>query len=390
MMFNFAEIKENRNEILIVFLGSLLSFYFPSLGGIRIFDFVSLFILIRCCRNQKIDFTDIKELGVFFVFFVCYVTISFVISILNNSTAIHVPRILGTYIAVLYSILFFAFFIRNVSGLIVGVKYTIYLHALFFYLQFLMFRVAGIYIDLIKPITGNESRNTGGQFSIDTSIRASGLYSEPASYSLFILTFMSIYVYYKRRIVFFDVVILCSVLLSMSASGLIYLLFFIGVFFFYYSKSHLWHKVIAVFSSIFIGFFVWSTNIVDFEYIFNKALNYKESSSYQYRVGNTEKVLSDLTDSQMIFGIGYANMDVNDDKGSTYSALFIEQGYLLGGVFLLVLFFLLVSFRTNVGVIFYFFLLLMGTHSFSQIQFWIWVLSILIISNHLSNERKIL
>ncbi|WP_410877813.1 hypothetical protein [Myroides sp. DW712] len=387
-MFKLSEIKEFKYEILIIFFGSLLSFYFPSLGGIRIFDFVSLFLLFFCFKKKRLRFVRNLNINIFFLFFGMFISISFIISILNNAVDIHIPRIVGTYIAILYALLFFSFFSNNVKGLVVGIKYTVYLHATFFYIQFLLFNIAGHYVDLIQPITGNSSRNMGGKFNIDTAIRASGLYSEPASYSLFILTFMSIYIYFKKKVNTIDVIVLTSVLLSMSSSGLVYLIVFILVFFFYYSKFNIWRKL-GIFSLIAcMGLFVINSKIIDFDYIFNKTVNYEESGSYQYRVGNTNKVQESLDDWQVVLGIGYANMDIKDNKGSTYSALFIEQGYLLGFMFLFALFILLYSFKTDLGIIAYIFLLLLGTHSFSQIQFWIWILSILIIANFLSNERQ--
>lgn len=387
-MINFKEILNYKFDILIFFLGSLLSFYFSNLGGIRLFDFISLALLIFFVFKNKITLKNDKKFINFIVILTLFISFSFIISIINGAINIYLPKVLGTYISIIYMILFYMYFESNIKGLMVGVKYTLYLHAIMFYYQFISFSLFGKYIDLIEPITGNSSRNIGGQFNLDTAIRASGLYSEPASYSLFILTFMSIYVYYKRKITIIDMFVLLTILLSMSASGLIYLFVFIIIFFFYYSK----YTVIKKITYLFIGFFIFSaislTKVIDFDYVYNKAVNYEESGSYQYRVGNTGKVLQNLSEFQLAFGIGYGNQDINENKGSTYSSLYISHGYILGTIFLVSIFLLLFSYKTDIGIIAFVYVLFFGTHSYSQIQFWIWIISIILVAKNLKHERK--
>lgn len=387
-MIDIKEIYKYKYDILIIFLGSLLSFYFKNLGGIRIFDFISMGLLLFLILKRKIKFPNDKKLINFCVFFTLFISISFIVSIINKAINIYIPKVLGTYIAIVYLLLFYSYFNKNFKGLITGIKYTIYIHCIMFYFQFIMFNLFGKYIDLILPITGNSSRNIGGQFNLDSAIRASGLYSEPASYSLFILSFMSVYIYYKRRITFIDLFVLLTVLLSMSASGLVYLFVFIIIFYFYYSKYTVIKKATYLFTGIFVFSAITFSKVIDFDYVYNKVVNYEESGSYQYRVGNTDKVLQNLSEYQLAFGIGYGNQDINENKGSTYSSLYISHGYILGTIFLVAIFLLLFSYKTNIGIIAFVFVLFFGTHSYSQIQFWSWIISILLVSKNLKYEEK--
>src|SRR5690606_35676414 len=288
----FEEIWRYKKDIFIIFFGSLLSFYFVALGGVRIFDFLSLFILIYSISILKRKIMINKKIFFYFLFFSFFILTSVIVSLINDVINIHLPRLLGTIVTIFYSLLFCAYYFNRIESLIIGIKYTIYFHTIFFYIQFVLFNVFKIYVDFIEPITGNSSRNIGGRFNLDSSIRASGLYSEPASYSLFILTLMSIYIYYKKSISFFDLLVLISVLFSMSASGLVYLGVFVLVFFFYYSNKSIFFKLKIFITTLFLISFVYKVQFIDFEYVVDKVMNYEDSGSYQYRVGNTNDILS--------------------------------------------------------------------------------------------------
>lgn len=380
-----SEIKSNYKEILIVFFATLLSIYFPSLGNLRIFDFVSFVLILYVLTKDKESIN--KDILPFFLFFTLFITFSIIISIINQAEIIYIPRILGSYFTVAYSILFYSYFVNRIDRLAIALKYTIYIHAIFFYIQYISFHLAGIYIDFVKMITGNDSRNIGGIFNLNTSIRASGLYSEPATYSLFILSLMSAFILYKRRMNYIDCIILMSIILSASASGIIYLSVFIVVYFILYSNlSWLKKTVISIsFASVLLFF---NLTFIESDYLYNKIYNFEKSGSFQYRIGNISKDVDSLPFFKQLFGIGYANLDASVDKGSTFSSLFIEHGYILGGFFLLILLVFLIKNHVRWYILAYIALLFMGTHTFAQIQFWIWILSIAIISNYIYYDRQ--
>lgn len=381
--------KLKISHVLLIFLSTLLSFYFPSLGGIRIFDFISFFILLYFTDNYLPNQnSNQKKVSSFFLLFTYFIVLSFLVTLINNTIEIHVSKFIGTFFTIVYSILFFIFFEKKPKILLVAINYSVYIHALFFYIQLLTFYLLGIYIDFIKPITGNDSRNIAGQFGLDTSLRFSGLFGEAAAYSLFILTFMSIVIIGKKKLNVIDFLVLLSIPLSTSASGTVYLMFFLIVYFVFHNDSTFYKKMmhIALFSLIFIS--AISYNLLKIDYLSEKIKGFQDNSSYKYRVGNIDNVLSGFTENQILFGVGYTNMDIVENKGSTYSALFVEHGVFFGSFFLISILLLLLYFRVKYYIIFLIFLLFLGTYMYSQIQFWVWILSICILSLGNQFEKK--
>ncbi|WP_124020619.1 hypothetical protein [Flavobacterium aquariorum] len=111
-----------------------------------------------------------------------------------------------------------------------------------------------------------------------------------------------------------------------------------------------------------------------------KIIGFQDNSSYLYRVGNIDKFFSLFNENQILFGIGYTNMDIVENKGSTFSALFVEHGIILGGIFLISILLMLHYFKVKYYIFFLVLLLFMGTYMYSQIQFWVWILSVCILS----------
>jgi hypothetical protein len=380
--------KLEATPVLLVFFSTLLSFYFPSFGGIRLFDILSFFILIFITKTFLSNQTQIR-INNFFLLFTYFILISFLITLLNNTVEIHFTKFVGTFFTVIYSLLFFNYFKNKPQTLFSAVNAVLYIHAAFFYIQYLTFYLLGAYIDFIKPITGNDSRNITGQFNLDTSLRFSGLFSEAAAYSLFILTFFSIVIIGKKRLNLIDFLVLLTIPLSTSASGTVYLLFFLLIYFLIHIESKFYRKAANAISFSFIFILAFSYNLLKTDYLKEKIIGFQDNSSYQYRVGNIDKVFSNFSENQILFGIGYTNMDIVENKGSTLSALFVEHGIILGGVFLVSILSLLLYFRVKYYIIFFVFLLFMGTYMYSQIQFWVWILSICILSFNIQLQKEV-
>lgn len=376
------EKKLKISHVLLIFFSTLLSFYFPSLGGIRVFDFISFFILIYLTNTYFPENKKQKVIGLYFLLFALFIIISFFVGIFNNGKDLYLYKFLGTFFTIAYSIIFFIFFEKKQSILLRAINIAVYLHAIFFYLQFLIFYLLGTYIDFIKPLTGNDSRNIAGQFNLDTSLRFSGLFGEAAAYSLFILSLMSIVIIAKKRLNIFDFIVLLSIPLSTSASGTVYLIVFLAIYFIFYNRSSFQKKIIQVIVVSIIFISAISFDFLKVDYLKEKIGGFEDNTSYQYRIGNLNEVMADFTDSQIMFGIGYANMDIVENKGSTYSTLMVEHGIILGGLFLISILFLLIYFKVKYYIVFFVFLLFLGTHVYSQIQFWVWILSICILSTN--------
>lgn len=379
--------KLDVTQVLLVFFSTLLSFYFPSLGGVRLFDIFSFLILIFITKTFLLNQIQVR-INNFFLIFTYFIVISFVITLITDTVEIHFTKFIGTFFTIIYSLLFFNYFKDKSHVLFSAVNIVVYIHATFFYIQYLTFYLFGTYIDFIKPITGNDSRNIAGQFNLDTSLRFSGLFSEAAAYSLFVLTFFSIIIIGKKKLNLFDFGVLLTIPLSTSASGTVYLLFFLLIYFLIHIESKFYKKAINAILFLFIFFLAFSFNLLKTDYLKEKIIGFQDNSSYLYRVGNINKFFSFFSENQILFGIGYSNMDIVENKGSTFSALFVEHGIILGGIFLLSILLMLQYFKVKYYIVFLTFLLFMGTYMYSQIQFWVWILSVCILSfnNQFSKE----
>jgi hypothetical protein len=387
-MLTYTNQKLEVKHVILLFFSTLLSFYFPSLAGIRLFDIFSFFILIFITKTFFVDRIQIR-INNFFLIFTYFIIISFIITLINNTVEIHFTKFIGTFFTIIYSLFFFNYF-KDRSQILFSAAYAVlYIHATFFYVQYLTFYLLGVYIDFIKPITGNDSRNIAGQFNLDTSLRFSGLFSEAAAYSLFILTFFSIIIIGKKRLHLVDFLIMLTIPLSTSASGTVYLLFFLLIYFLIHIESKFYRKAINAILFLFIFLLAFSFNLLKTDYLKEKIIGFQDNSSYLYRVGNINKLFSLFSENQILFGIGYTNMDIVENKGSTFSALFVEHGIILGGIFLVLILLTLQYFKVKYYIIFLTFLLFMGTYMYSQIQFWVWILSICILSFNNQSSKDI-
>lgn len=373
-------------DVLFVFFGSLSAFYFPSVFGLRLFEFLCLFFLLFRIRPLKLRFTRIDTIIImYFLLFILYATFSVLISYASDSSNIYLNQYFGIYFTVLLSVVFFYKLKYRPIFLIKALKFSILIHISFFLIQFFSFYLLGNYIDFIKPITGEVQRNIGGIFGGLSAIRPSGLYGEPASYSLNIIIFNFIVLTYEKRITKLAFISLLTVLFSMSASGIIYLLFYLLFYFLFLNKKS--KNKISIIILISLSLIILpKLAFLKIDYLIEKISSFSESSSYQYRIGASFSELSNLDTYTKLFGVGLGNLTIAYSKGSTYSMVLIEQGYLYGSMFFISIFSLLKYFKVKNYNIAFVFIVFFGTHTFSQYQFWFLILSLIILSIN-SNEQ---
>ena len=388
-------IKSNFNKITltlttsIVFLSTLSSYYFPQFLGLRLFEFLSLALILKF-KFKKIN-NDTSYLILYITLFIVYSTISVGISFLNNVENFHFPQYLGVIFSLFYIYLFFNFFQDKSNLLVKVVSYTLKIHVFFFLFQFISFYLFGTYIDLIEPITGETQRNIGGIFDGLNSIRPSGLFGEPAAYALSIMGFNFILLIKNRVINTFNFLSIITVLLSLSALGVVYIVLYFIIYIVFINRK------IKVLLSLFVitivsVFLTVKYELLNLIFLVDKLTNFSESNSYKYRIGDSFNDLSNFPLFKQLFGVGLGNLDIKFNKGSTFSMVLIEQGLILGSIFFILIFCLLIKFKVKYYNIFVIFFLMIGTHIFSQIQFWFLIMSICIISNNqfsnnLSNHK---
>ena len=363
----------------IFFSTTMSSYYFPQLRNLRLLEFVGLFLLMTFKLRKTNDYSS--YLIVFFNFFLVCTILSMFISFLNNVENFHAISFFGVFFSLFFSYLFFNLFENNVSSLVKVVDYTNKVHVLFFMIQLISFYVFGTYIDLIEPITGEAQRNIGGLFDGVNSIRPSGLFGEPAAYCLAIIGFNFILLVKRKKIGAFSMFSLVTILLTMSALGVVYVVGFILVHIFFINKKIKSILILFIFFSASF-FIVLKYELLNYIYLIDKLSTFTESTSYQYRIGNITNDMSNLPLFKLLFGVGLGNLDTRYNIGSTLSLILIEQGIILGSVFFLAIFALLKRFKVKYYNIFFLFFLMVGTHTFSHVEFWILLMSVCIISKN--------
>jgi hypothetical protein len=311
-----------------------------------------------------------------------YATVSVLVAFINRVDNFHMPQYLGVIFSLGYIYFFYNFFQDKSNLLVKVVTYTLKIHVLFFLIQYLAFYLFGTYIDFIEPITGETQRNIGGEFDGLTSIRPSGLFGEPAAYALAIAGFNFILLIKNKVLDAWTLASLGTVLLSMSALGVIYTFFYIVIYMVFYNegfKALVWLIVVSTVSVV----VAIKYKVVNFIFLLDKLTGFSESVSYKYRIGDAFVELSNFSVFKQLFGVGLGNLDVKFSKGSTYSVMLIEQGVILGSMFFLLIFWLMKTFKVQYYNIWFVFMLMIGTHTFSQVQFWFLIMSICIISKNL-------
>lgn len=204
---------------------SLDSFYFYNLG-IQLFSYLSLIIMSSSVvismvhRNAEVSrITFFVLIG--FIFIYIWSLVGIVVRGIDPDIKrlfLPLPWILGTIVAS-------HIFTRVPQDKVIF--WYLSVHASFFWVQFLLFHLFGIYIDYVVHFTGEAQRMFGGSFEsiFESFIRVAGLYTEPGTYCTFIAAFVALFSrWYKEssryKFVFFAS--LLSLGFSFSLFGIVF------------------------------------------------------------------------------------------------------------------------------------------------------------------------
>lgn len=366
---------------IVLLLGSLRSFNFFHLGGVRWFVILSFVVLILSISfikiNKKILFFTLTFYGL------CFINIF--ISFFYAGFEPHILSYFGFIISPAYFLLLVGFFQSKKEILLKQLKRVLIFHLFFFYLQWFVFVIFRFRIDFLKYITNEPQRTIGGIFTEDTIIRGTGLFNEPASYSIFAVSMIFCLMANKKKIDKLILLAILSVILSFSASGIMFLAVMLIVF--YFSKIFS-RKVMASTTIIVLGFllanlFIKSKKVLRVAEIFSaKIKNFQESESYKYRIGNVSTVFEDLTIFKKTFGIGYGNLEVNRNLGSFLSQFFIQSGVLFFILLSFLFFYLFKEFKVRNKIIIIIMLLTLSTQAINHMVTWYFFAIILVIEKH--------
>ena len=373
--------KKTKDFILffIFFFISLQSYFFKL---INFAPFPPLGFLLVLFLN-----TNLKKKHLFILASILLVfTISILIGFINNNYYLYLPTILGSFLGPIFLFFFLNINFSSFNNIFLILKNVITIHLIFFYLQLLTYYVFGYKIDFLFFITGEFSRNEAFGV-ISEYFRPSGLFNEPATYSLFIFGFTLIYFWGIKKVNLLIIVTLLSLLFSFSASGII---LFILMTFFILFEILTTKRFIVLILFTFTLYFILSYNFSDnifvlyFQNRFENGLDSDGSTSQRFT--NAFNIFSNSNYKDKMLGYGIGNTPVNLDTavGSGISSHLISFGYLFN-FFLFIIFIPLLK-KIQYKYIFFFLILLTTSMTYNVLHYWLFFGLIILLSNF---EKKI-
>ncbi len=367
------------------FFTTLHEFYYESpIGFIRIFEFLGVGFWILCFGLYGGRFSYVGT----FVSCILVVVVAHLfplfLSLMSDASAIYWNTVLGMPISMCMAVVFLYLFSRREALLLQVLKYTLYIHLFFFYLQFLMFVAIGTKVDYLAFL-GREQRMIGGEFTEDTLLRCAGLTGEPAAFALTVVILFTSICWGSRKIPWFLLVTTyCSVLLSFSAMGYFYLMAFFICFVVPRVKSVKYWLIGSVLGAIVaIGGMTLAPEQIQNTY--DKLINFQESGSYQYRIGTfLSYVVEDFSGALLGKGLGVLQgVSLRDGTyvgvGSSYSAILLSCGLVLGIFAFFAIWRVLKKNKVPMLARVFTFSLFCGTNTPSQLIFWTWIFGIALV-----------
>lgn len=207
---------------LSVFFTTLQAVYFReiSLAPFPLLAFAFLFVLVSdlSLKKREVNFLTISYL---------ITAISVVIGVLTreylDDSSFYFPRILGWLIfpisVIYYRKAFNQFTVQEIDKVLTTV---LVIHLIFFYVQYFSFTVLNYKIDYLVNLTGESQRTGAARLKeFGNSIRSSGLFTEPGSYSVYIYILISMKVLVSRKIDWSILAGIISMCFSFSMTGIL-------------------------------------------------------------------------------------------------------------------------------------------------------------------------
>lgn len=257
------------------------------------------------------------------------------------------------------------------------VNYVLLLHVAFFAIQFVAYYLLGEKVDFLEPITGEVQRMSGFERIADSGglaiFRPSGLFSEPSSYCVFLITLLWVLKKSRRLIFVTEFLVLFSIISSFSISGIVFALAYL--FLNYYKginlKSFL---LLLVFVSLLIS--------LSYEYII---------SYFEYRILNLDsdnstnerllmfKLFSDLEPLTQLMGAGVGN-DIIDIPLTTVPSLLVYLGVFGSSLFFIFLISSFSIYRVSFSSILFLTLITFNFYKISNPYVWFFLSLLFVVS----------
>lgn len=320
------------------FLISLQSYYIY-LIGISIFPYIGMILISLLSINKDVKLNIAFKVLSFFAIY------TLIITFLNSlSTEVKLVSFFGMLFSMII-LLFkdkFEYFIKFIP-------YYLYIHALFFLLQFIAFYFFGIKIDYLFWFNGEVQRTYTGTFQFFGMqlFRATGLFVEPSTFFIHFAPLVAIkWILIDKKLNFINTMLILISLLTFSSFGFVFwLIIFIGVLI--YNLVHFRFRInFSQIILIIILLYVVSFVAEYFFFFLDKKLGIEDNvSSNADRVGFIQYLLNrDFITN--IFGIGFSqdNIEYTVNDSGMISAIFYRFG-IIGVTFFFLLGVLLNSYK---------------------------------------------
>ena len=319
--------------VISLFFSTLQAIYFRNIGLAPlpiIGFFIAFFISI------KIKTSVVERNFIFGVLII--VVLSLLIGLLNLEylfdTHFYFPSLFG-WLLFPFSVIAYrkAFKLYDFKKIEQIVSFVLIIHLAFFYTQYLLYTFFNIKLDYLYVLTGEQQRMGAAKLKeFFNLIRATGLFSEPGSYSVYIYILVSIKLLIRKNIDILSIIGIASMFLSYSMTGVLMAFYFLGIYLFF-TKYNM-KKVIALFISIIIlvGILALKSEVF-LGPIQERLLNIQEDGSASARFqGN----ISNFIASGLLFvGIGIGVLSDNIKATSALLSGLFNMGVALLSVFLL-------------------------------------------------------
>ena len=339
-----------------------------------------------------VDKGKLNQIEANFIFtFLCLIFISITIGFINIeylSTHFHYfPRTLG-WLLFPISVIFFrkAFLQFDKLKLEKILKIILIIHISFFFIQYFTFTLFNTKIDFLYKITG-EIQRTGATKLKDfsNSIRATGLFSEPGSYSVYIYILVSMKLLITKKIDWVMLLGIISMLLSFSMTGILMVGYFIV--FYLFITSYDVKKIKNLFFLFFgLSLLLYFKSAVFLGPIQDRLLNLKDDSSAEARFegGYNYFIQNDF----FYTGLGIGTLSEKITASSVILGGLFELGIVLLVLFLLLQFIYAYKWSNNFICILILLPVLMSNISFNQIIYSIFYSFITLNHNALKSNQK--
>lgn len=360
---------------LIIFFTTLHSYYFYNIS-LAPFPVVGFLLLVFTFNKIDIHFFPLLII----LYFV--IILNALLGFYYSSGPYYFNSLIGILLGPLFFVLFFQKYKLKFPLVSWSIKAVLFVHIAAFYIQFFVFHMFSFKIDYLGFVTGEQSRTEGTGVLTDL-IRSSGLFNEPASYSLYVAFFSIILLIHFKKVNVLIFLAILSCFLSLSVGGIVYAIFIILYYFLFLNRNLIKFLYYTFIVTIAITYFAFEYYELINQYFNSRFFNSEQDVSANVRFKEGFDFFFNQSFLYQFTGIGIGNYPKDiSTVASGYMAIIVHFGYFFTLLYVLlnILFVRLYKFKFNYLIVFIFFL--SSTMTYLNLHYWMFFAIIGIFSQH--------